>query len=235
MKYDVIITAAGSGLRSGLAFNKVFFVIGGKPCFMHCVDFFLEDLGVGKIYLVVDAKQQEQFMETLKQFNVDLKRVVLVYGGATRQQSVFAALKLVKAFHVLVHDAARPFIDRGQVDALIKTLVFEKAAILAILATDTLKQVDAFKQVNLTIERTKVYYAQTPQGFNTDVLYRCHTLAALEEFEATDDAQLLEYEGSTKVQVVEGSCYNMKITTPEDVKMAQLYYAFLTNSKEELA
>jgi 2-C-methyl-D-erythritol 4-phosphate cytidylyltransferase len=232
MKYDVIITAAGGGTRSKLPFNKVFLAIGGIPCFMHSLTFFLAELDVGIIYLAIDSREEDQFLAILGQHNIDLKRVKLVYGGLTRQQSVFAALKLVKAEKVFVHDGARPFINYANIQALKQTLIFEKAAILAVQSTDTLKEIDAFKQINRTINRTKIYYAQTPQAFNTDILYAAHTLAELEQFEATDDAQLLEYEGSTNVQIVNGSHYNMKITTPEDIEIAQIYHIFLTEKKE---
>ena len=103
----------------------------------------------------------------------------------------------------------------------------QKAAVLAIPATDTLKEVDAFKEINKTINRDKIYYAQTPQGFETDLLYKAHELAEEEHFMATDDAQVIEYHGKSRVQVVMGDKYNLKITTPDDVLISELYYQFI--------
>ncbi len=227
MKYDVILTAAGSGARSNLTYNKIFLPIHGKPCFMHSVDLFLADNEMGHLYIAIQPKDEDQFLAILKEHAVDLHRVSLIYGGKTRQQSVFAALKKVKAQKVFVHDSARPFVQMDKIKALKKALAFEKAAILAIPATDTLKEVDAFKEINKTINRDKIYYAQTPQGFETDLLYKAHELAEEEHFMATDDAQVIEYHGKSRVQVVMGDKYNLKITTPDDVLISELYYQFI--------
>ncbi|GBU11134.1 2-C-methyl-D-erythritol 4-phosphate cytidylyltransferase [Erysipelotrichaceae bacterium] len=234
MQYDVILTAAGSGSRTKLGYNKVFLPIENKPCFMYSVELFLADSGCGTIYITIAAQEEQKFDTALKAAGIERNRVKLVYGGKTRQESVFAALKQVKSYKVFVHDGSRPFLKSEKLTKMKALLAFEKAVILGVKATDTLKEVDAFNEVSRTIKRDHVYYAQTPQAFDRDALYTAHELAENEGFMATDDAQIIEYAGKHRVQIVEGDKYNMKITTPDDIEIAAVYMKILNQKKGEV-
>jgi len=221
--YDVIITAAGTGTRSNLQYNKVFVELADKPCILYSIERFLKDPEVAHIYITIKPSDEEQMQEMLGAYGLTDKPIFFVYGGNTRQESVLAALKLVKSPYVFVHDAARPFIHTEYIKQLKDALKFDDAAILAVPAVDTLKEITATKEVGRTIPRKRVAYAQTPQAFDTELLLKCHLKAEEESFTATDDAQLVEvYGGEQQVQVVLGSKMNFKITTQEDIFVAQL-------------
>jgi 2-C-methyl-D-erythritol 4-phosphate cytidylyltransferase len=227
MHYDVIITAAGSGTRTGLDYNKIFLQILDKPCIVYSIQLFLKDADVNNVFITIQQKDEIQMEQILIKYNLK-DRVKLILGSNTRQKSVYNALKFVKSSYVLIHDGARPFVQLTQIQDLKQRLNFDKAAILAIPATDTLKSVDACGQVARTIPRTNVYYAQTPQGFETDIILKAHEQAVMTEFEATDDAQLVEhysndYDDTLIIQIVQGNKYNIKITSLEDIVLAESY------------
>lgn len=223
MKYDVIITAAGSGTRTNLPYNKVFTPLNEKPCIVYSVELFLKDADVQNIYITLQPKDEADMHEILTNANIDMTNIYFIYGGVTRQESVYAALKHIKAPYVMIHDGARPFVQIAQLADIKAKLTFDKAAILAIPATDTLKEITATKEVARTINRSKIYYAQTPQAFDTTLINKCHEQALNENIQATDDAQLVEIFGAREnVQVVVGSKMNLKITTPDDLFLANL-------------
>lgn len=221
MNYAAIVMAAGRGTRTNLPYNKIFALINGIPCLVRALKLFIEDSECQTIYIPCQPNDIQQLTDMLLTYQVPQEKLIFVYGGNTRQESTFQALKEVRAPYVFIHDGARPFLEKKHLDALKKQVLFEKAAILGISMVDTMKEVDAFKQINKTLNRAKIYAAQTPQAFQTDMLQQAYKIAQAEKFEATDEAQLIEYVGNTKVQIVEGSKYNMKITTPEDIILAE--------------
>ena len=147
----------------------------------------------------------------------------IVAGGATRQQSVFAALRALPHPKdiVVIHDGARPFAQSSLVEAVIAAAGRCGGAITAIAAKDTIKQADEANTVVSTIPRDRLWAAQTPQAFAYDVLLRAHERAKADGFVGTDDAELVERLGDAKVAIVEGRAENLKITTPEDLKIAE--------------
>ena len=144
---------------------------------------------------------------------------MVVAGGDTRQASVFAALQHMATETVIVHDAARPFVDPEVVDAVLGALEGADAAIPVLPIHETVKHLDG-KRVMHTVDRSPLGLAQTPQAFRTDVLRSAHERAHDEGFEATDDAQLIEHYGGV-VTTVPGSRKNIKITYPEDFSLAE--------------
>jgi len=221
--YDVIITAAGMGSRSALAYNKIFVELNGKPCILYSIEAFLQDTDVENIYITLQPNDESRMQEIINEYELTQAPIFFVYGGKTRQESVYAALKLIRSECVMIHDAARPFVPIETFPSLKKKLVFDNAVILAIHATDTLKEQTATDEVNRTIPRTKVVYAQTPQCFDTELIRKCHAQAQEEKFIATDDAQLIEVYGEDEsVQIVWSTPLNFKITTMEDVQLADL-------------
>jgi len=154
--------------------------------------------------------------------------VKLTPGGAERQDSVRIALGLTSAEAelVVVHDAARPFATPAMFEAALATAARVGGAIAAIPLADTLKRVGDQRVIVATVARTALWQAQTPQAFRRALLIRAHERAVIDRVIATDDADLVEQLGAT-VAVVDGSAFNFKITTPEDLRLAELAVAAL--------
>ncbi|TLG77157.1 2-C-methyl-D-erythritol 4-phosphate cytidylyltransferase [Culicoidibacter larvae] len=215
--YDAIILLAGSGQRSGLSYNKVFYEVNEKPLYAYSLDVFLQDKDCKNIIFVCRAEDTDIVLDYFEEQSIDKQKVEFVVGGLTRQESVLNGLKKVKAEFVFIHDGARPCINLELIERMKKELVYEKAVIAGIKATDTLKLIDAFGDVDKTIDREKVVQAQTPQAFNSDLIIKAYEVAASEKFVATDCASVVEYVNSARIEFVEGSRWNIKVTTADDL------------------
>ncbi len=163
-----------------------------------------------------------------------VKPIVVVAGGARRQDSVANAFAAVDpaAEVVLVHDAARPFVTPAIIDRTIEAARDAGAALAAVRARDTVKQANAQGDVDRTIARESIYLAQTPQGFRRAVLEEALAIAARDSVEATDEAALVERAGHA-VRLVAGEASNMKITTPEDLAIAETIALRSANASAE--
>jgi 2-C-methyl-D-erythritol 4-phosphate cytidylyltransferase len=150
-----------------------------------------------------------------------MQRVVV--GGASRQDSVFAALRAMErpTDFVLVHDGARPFVTADVTERVIEQAREHGGAIVAVPVKDTIKQASENGTVHKTIPRERLWAAQTPQAFSYELLYRAHESAEADGFLGTDDAELVERLGGAAIAIVEGSYENLKITTPEDLIVAE--------------
>ncbi len=219
MKYSVCLLAAGKGSRTKLEYNKVFYKMvnprtGKEETVLDCsVSLFLEDLDCSQV-IITCASSELDYMTSLYQ-NYD--RVQVVTGGATRQDSVGEALQVVNSPFVFIHDAARPYLKREQIEALKDALKIEKACLLMVPSVDTIKTVEN-GYVKETLVRSEVYHAQTPQCFETNLIKECHKKANQEQQLATDDAQLVEWYSDIPIRVVNGDASNKKITLPSDLK-----------------
>lgn len=247
MKVVVIIPAAGLGIRMSAAAakkektpgkkaapapTKQFVELGGAPILVHTLRKFLASPQVSEIFLALRKAEAEQFKaqldKELKQ--AGNKKVQIVEGGEHRQHSVANALGKVKAAAddiVLVHDAVRPFVDNEIIASVIAGAQKHGAVIAGVPAVDTIKQVDRTAEgaiVASTIPRERVVQAQTPQGFRYDVLKRAFDEAHAHGFVGTDEASLVERMGHD-VAVVMGSPKNIKITTPDDLELAEFFVA----------
>lgn len=213
MKYSTIIVAAGRGERMKLGFNKVYAKLeDGKTILEHAMEVFLQDEDCLSVTVVTDA---EAYYHNVKGFWPG--RITLVRGGSTRQESVSNGLDTVIAENVMIHDGARPFLDRESLERLKETLETEQAALLCVPVKDTVKVVKDGYIVD-TPDRSTLMNAQTPQAFRTALLEDCMKKAWAEGFIGTDDTSLIERYTSIKVRAVEGSYANIKVTTPEDLK-----------------
>lgn len=212
MKYSVCLLAAGKGVRTQLPYNKVLYRLEGKTVLDYSLDLFLSDLDCCQI-IVTCATEDMDFMKTIQKD----PRITLVLGGATRQDSVYEALCKVTYPYVMIHDAARPYLKREQIESLKSTLRDEKACLLMIPSVDTVKIVKN-GYVESTLDRSLLYNAQTPQCFDTELIKKCHGQAKKEGRIATDDAQLVEWYSTIPVKVVEGDSSNKKITVSSDLK-----------------
>ena len=214
IKYSVCLLAAGKGSRTQLDYNKVFYKLNDEQTVLDMsIATFKEDEDCSQIILVCAAYEHE-YVEGL--YGKD-PQIIIVDGGATRQESVYNGLQKVTSEYVWIHDGARPFLQKEHMEALKSALQEEDACLLMVPSTDTVKLVQNHYVVQ-TWDRSQVYRAQTPQCFKTSLIQQCHEKAKEEQRIATDDAQLVEWYSKTPIRVVEGDPGNIKITHPNDLK-----------------
>jgi 2-C-methyl-D-erythritol 4-phosphate cytidylyltransferase len=218
----VVVVAAGRGTRLGGETPKQYQPIAGVPMVLRAVRPFAAHPDVAQVALVLppaDAEAPPAFLR-----GVAGAGLVVVAGGAERSDSVAAGLGALgpECTIVLVHDAARPFVGRAVIDAVIAHARAGEGAVAAVRVSDTLKQAAAedATRVARTVPRDGLWRAQTPQGFPRAVLERAYA-AARGESGATDDAALVERIG-VSVRLVPDSPRNMKVTTSEDLALAEL-------------
>ena len=220
-----IIPAAGSGSRFGGQIPKQFVEIAGAPIIIHTLEKFDECDEIGAIIVALRSEEIERFEQTLLSHRIR-KPVRLVNGGAERSDSILNALEAAKEFHpeiVAVHDAVRPFVSTEQISAVISKAREIGAAILALPATDTIKEVEN-GLIRRTIDRRRIWRAQTPQGFPRELIERAHREARAVSATATDDAALCERLG-IPVEIVPGSERAMKVTEDGDFDRVEAWFA----------
>ena len=215
-----IVAAAGRGTRFGRGRAKQFVELCGVPVIVHTLRRFERCESVGETIVVLPAEETAVFAALAEGY--ELKKLArVVAGGATRGESVWRGLQALSASGVVaVHDGVRPFVSPSEIDRVVRAAEETGAALLAVPATDTLKEVRAGR-VARTLERSSVWHAQTPQCFRQDLLRRAYESALAEGLDATDDSALVERLG-VSVSVVEGSARNVKITRPEDIAVAEI-------------
>ncbi|MDX2043626.1 MAG: 2-C-methyl-D-erythritol 4-phosphate cytidylyltransferase [Acidobacteriota bacterium] len=219
-----IIPAAGSGSRLGGQIPKQFLELGGAPILAHTISRFIECDDIGAIAVALPADKLDEFRARNRGARV-IKPIYYVNGGTERSDSILNALEAVADLQpeiVAVHDAVRPFVTAEQISAVIAKAKEVGAAILALPSTDTIKEVED-GLIERTIDRRRVWRAQTPQAFRYELLMRANQEAraiGLASAMTTDDALLVERLGAP-VAIVEGSPNNIKITTPEDLILAE--------------
>lgn len=220
MKYTVMIPAAGSGSRMGAGFNKLFLKLGEKPIFVHTLQAFEQDPLCSGIILAVKNEERKEIQGYLDEFNIT-KVCEMVEGGSERQYSVDACLNAyTEKGIVLVHDAARPFIRRSLIHALVKEAEAYGAAIVGVKAKDTMKLAPS-GTVQETVNRDHLWIVQTPQAFRYEVINEASQRAKDENFLGTDESMLVERIGHP-VRIVEGSYDNVKMTTQEDLAIGEI-------------
>ncbi len=212
MNYSALICAAGSGTRMHLGYNKVYAKLeSGLTILDTTISVFEEDTDCTQIVVVTDLGT---FQENHK---VKSNKIVVVEGGATRQESVYHGLFAVNNEYVMIHDGARPYLTSQNLQDIKETLQNEDACLLMVPCKDTIKRV-INGYVEMTYDRSTLMNAQTPQAFKTSLIIDCTKQAIQDDFVGTDDASLVEKYSDVKVKVVEGSYSNIKITTIEDLK-----------------
>ncbi len=221
MKVVAIVPAAGRGRRMNHSLSKQYLPLGGKPILARTL-LALESSPLIDEILVSVREDELQYCkrEVIEKFN--LKKVKeLIPGGEERQDSVYNALKAIsKGFDiVIIHDSVRPFVTKEMVKKAIKETKNHQAAVVAIPMKDTIKEMkNGF--VRRTLDRNSLWAIQTPQVFSYDLILEAYEKAYKKKTKATDDASLVENLGHP-VKVVEGSPDNLKITTPEDLILAE--------------
>lgn len=212
LDYTALIVAAGAGTRMGLGYNKAYYrMADGKTILEHTMDCFLQDEDCKEVVVVTDS---EDFYHALGPDTIG--KIVVVQGGASREESVWNGMKAVLCDTVFVHDGARPFLPQECLGALKQVMETEDAACLMVPCKDTIKVV-ADGRIEKTLPRSTLMAAQTPQAFRTELLMDCMEKARRDGFEVTDDCSIVEAYSDVKIAVVEGSYANRKITTVEDL------------------
>ncbi|MGD9022385.1 MAG: 2-C-methyl-D-erythritol 4-phosphate cytidylyltransferase [Deltaproteobacteria bacterium] len=218
-----IIVAAGEGTRMGSQPRKQYMMLGKRPVLAHTILAFEQCNLIEEIFVVIpvtdDLLCSEEIIAPLK----PRKPVHLISGDATRQASVYNGLLATDARFdvVVIHDGVRPFVKPQQIEVCIRVAEEHGSCILALAATDTIKTVDEDDRVIATMRRSKIRMAQTPQAFSYNLILRAHDAARNEGYVGTDDAELAERCGES-VKVMPGDPYNIKITTPEDLRLAEV-------------
>ncbi|MHB1348401.1 MAG: 2-C-methyl-D-erythritol 4-phosphate cytidylyltransferase [Desulfobulbaceae bacterium] len=219
-----IIAGGGSGLRMGGDLPKQFLSLGGTAILALTVQRFLDTAFFTTVVVVVPAAHRQAAATLLREhLPADAQaRLLLINGGATRQESVRAGLMALPpgTETVLVHDAARPLVSSKIIEKCLRAAEQSGAAITAIPVRDTLKEADADYLIQKTVDRDGLWQAQTPQGCKVELLRRAYDLADRDNFLGTDEASLLEHAG-IPVVIVEGSEHNFKITRPDDLALAE--------------
>lgn len=218
-KVAAVIVAAGGGRRFGSA--KQFALLQGKPVLDWSLETFNAHPGIDEIILVLpDVRSKKSFLARYE------KIAAVVKGGEKRQDSVslgFRAIEPRRASIVLVHDGARPLAGRDLVERVIEQTRQKGAVIPGLLLDETIKEADGGEVLG-TLDRTRLFRVQTPQGFFYPLLKRALEKAKADHFYGTDEAALVERLGE-RVFVIDGDPRNIKITVPLDLKIAEAFLA----------
>lgn len=215
-----IVVAAGRGERAGGGRPKQYRTIGGSPVLARSLRPFLRHDRIGLVVAVVNPDHGDLYRQCAPQRD---KLLPPVDGGATRQESVRRGLEALEPRRpslVLIHDAARPFLTGAVIDRVIAGLAESEAVLAAVPLADTLKRAEPDGIVTTTPSRDGLFLAQTPQGFAFEAILAAHRQAAGADGTFTDDAAIAEYAG-IPVRLVAGDPANTKITTEEDIRMAE--------------
>jgi len=217
----LLIPAAGSGRRMGSQRNKLLLTLLGKPLLSWTLAAAEASQQISWIGIMGQPEDFPDFQAIIRDLSPK-KPIELIQGGATRQESVYNGLQALppESDRVLIHDGARCLATPELFDRSAEALLRCPGLIVAIPVADTIKVVDERQIVRYTPERSYLWAAQTPQGFEVKLLKQCHEEGRQKGWEVTDDAALFEKCG-LPVRIVEGEETNLKVTTPVDLALAE--------------
>ncbi|MHC6178356.1 2-C-methyl-D-erythritol 4-phosphate cytidylyltransferase [Clostridium sp. JNZ X4-2] len=217
-----IIVAAGKGKRMKSNINKQFINIEGKPVLYYSIDAFNRNSLIDRIVVVCGRDEIEYCRKNVVEKYGLYKVVKIVEGGLERQDSVFNGLKALKNCDVvLIHDGARPLVTKKIIEDGIRYCNIYGACACGMKPKDTIKIKGENGFSRTTLNREELFLVQTPQCFKYDLIYNCHKKVVEEKIHVTDDTMAVEHCGN-KVYLYEGSYDNIKITTPEDLNIAEI-------------
>ena len=221
-KVWAVIVAAGQGRRMENAVRKQYHEVAGLPVVTHTLRVFDTCAVIDEIVLCVPGQDIAFCREELIKPAKSKKKIALVAGGDTRQESVFNGLQSIESNTgiIVIHDGVRPFVTHAQITACVEGAAKHGACILGIPVFDTLKRIQANDSIIETVDRDGIWMAQTPQAFQLDLIMRAHRHARQKSHRATDDASLLEHMG-IEVKIIPGSRTNLKLTDQDDLQMAR--------------
>ncbi len=217
---SAIILAGGKGKRMGANISKQYIEINGKPILYYTLKRFSDCKDINRIILVLPKDEIDYCKEEVLD-KYSLKVDLIVEGGKERQDSVNNALEqIIDDEIVLIHDGARPFVSQRIIDEGIKYARLYGASAPGVMPKDTIK-IKSDENFSLsTLDRNTLVAIQTPQVFKLDIIKDCHRKVKEEKLKVTDDTMVVELYGN-KVYLYEGDYTNIKVTTPEDLILAE--------------
>ncbi len=217
----VIIVAAGNSSRMQ-GINKQFLMLCGKPLLVRTIKKFEDSPYISRIIVVTREEDINAVQRLSEEYSLS-KVTDIVRGGADRQTSVVCGINRLSGDEerVLIHDGARPFVNEEMIENCVEALYRNDAVLCALKIVDTVKLADEEGTVTGTLDRSKLYLAQTPQGVRVS-LYKNALQVAEDTSKFTDDASVMENAGYT-VRVIDGDRCNIKITTPKDIELAEMF------------
>lgn len=231
-----LVLAAGSGSRMNAREKKQYMEIYGRPVFYYSLAAFEHCREIDDVILVIpeeDEKQVREYLEKWSKEGLGLSKLkAIAWGGKERYDSVYSGLQtaagMEKYAYVLIHDSARPMLNETMIQTALKGAVEYRACVLGVPVKDTIKILDQENYVSATPVRSSLWAMQTPQAFEFPLILGAYQALFQEkqqgkQLNITDDAMVLEYYGGEKVKILEGDYRNIKITTPEDLILAELY------------
>jgi 2-C-methyl-D-erythritol 4-phosphate cytidylyltransferase len=233
MRVTALIPAAGMGKRMAAGINKQYLKLAEKPILAHTLDIFEKASFVDDIIVIVPEDEIDYCRENVIESYKFKKVRQIVAGGRERQQSVFNGLKAAENLHaddvVIIHDGVRPFVPLEVVRNSVEMACDMDGALVAVPVKDTVK-IAVGGVVVSTPDRGNIWLAQTPQTFRYGIILDAYDNAEREGFLGTDDASLVERTGK-KVHIVMGDYRNIKITTPEDLLLAEAFLMEVTSDR----
>lgn len=226
MTAAALIPAAGSGRRMGRVVEKQFLPLGGKTLLAHTLSRFEAAPSIDRVVVIVPPGREQFCRQAIIGPEGYTKVTHVIAGAETRQRSVMAGFRCLDddIEVVVVHDGARPFVTPALIEASIAAALRVGCAIAAIPESDTLKRVARTGMVMETLDRQHLWRAQTPQAFQRQLLRDALSYAEQHELDVTDEAALVEAL-SRPVQIIPGSTWNFKVTSPDDLQLAELILA----------
>ena len=222
MKVTAIIPSAGRGRRMGHSIPKHYICLEGRPILAYTLEVFEKCTDVNYVLVVVKSGEEEYCLNEIIEKYMLKKVLRIVIGGERRQDSVYHGIKELDQDTdiVVVHDGVRPFVPVGLISESIKMAMYSDGVVAALPVKDTLKEVTGDGIIKSTPHRESMWYAQTPQTFKKRVIDDAFVRAYSDNFHGTDESSLVERIGG-KVRIIEGSPENIKITTKEDLLLAE--------------
>lgn len=224
-KVSAIVLAAGNGSRMQSSLKKQFMPLLGYPLIYYSLFVFQSSDEIDEIILVTGKEDIKDCQKQLVDRYQLTKVKKIIAGGKERYLSVYEGLKAIEqADYVLIHDGARPILEKKYIKQIVDTLKKGYSCALAVPVKDTIKRVDEQNYAIETPNRKELWMMQTPQAFPYQLIFESYQKAIEEKLlNLTDDAMVLEKIAKQSVKLLEGSYKNIKVTTPEDLKIAELF------------
>lgn len=234
MSHYAVIVSAGKGQRFMEGKKKQFSLLGGKPILAHTLEKFEACPLIRSILLVVGEEDMDYCMREIVERHRFQKVSQIVPGGKRRQESVKNGIDALPkdADLVVIHDGVRPFVTKTMIEDSIHSAIRNGAVIFALPVKDTMKMVNPDGIVLKTLDRESLWQVQTPQTFQVNLIKEALYRATEDGFIGTDDASLVERLG-VNVHILPGSYTNIKITTPEDLLLANIFLQMNVLPKED--
>ena len=221
-RIGAVILAGGRGSRMHSAIQKQYMLLNGRPLISYALEAF-EQSCADELVLVTGAGEESYVREEILPALGLTKLRAVVTGGKERYHSVYEGLKALQhCDYVLIHDGARPLVTDGIISRAAQAAVSDEACVVGMPVKDTIKVADAGGFAESTPDRSRLWQGQTPQAFSYSLIYDSYQkMIADGREDVTDDAMVVEAYGKVPVYVIDGSYRNFKITTPEDLEMAE--------------